>query len=89
MEPSSTDEITVELFRLLHAARREESCVSLNTLAKLIAENLKDAEPFLLADMLIEHARNKDAALEQKAPPFSQGSWRAWRLLRKGRSALA
>ena len=59
MEPSSIDELTVELFRCLRAARRKESLLSLNTLADLIGENLEVGEHLLLADLLVEYERTR------------------------------
>lgn len=55
MEPSSTDEIKVELFRCLRAARREETYLPLNTLAMLLDETLEPGEHVLLADLLIAY----------------------------------
>ena len=55
MEPSSTDDLKVELFRCLRAARREETFLSLNTLAEYLDEMLDPGEHVLLADLLIAY----------------------------------
>ena len=55
MEPSSTEGLTFALFSLLRAARREETYLSLNTLAELLGETLEEGELLLLADLLAEY----------------------------------
>ncbi len=62
MEPSSIDDLRVELFRLLRASRREESFVPLTILAQLIAENLEAGEHLLLANQLMEYEHTRLAA---------------------------
>lgn len=55
MEASSIDALEVELFRLLRAARREESFVPLHTIAKVVAESLFPGEHLLLASYLEQY----------------------------------
>lgn len=55
MEPSSIDELRVELFRLLRAARCEETYLSLDILAALLCETLREGEHLLLADLLFQY----------------------------------
>lgn len=65
MEPSSMEELQVELFRLLRASRREATYVPLHVLAKLIAEALDVGEHVLLADLLVEYEAERLAADER------------------------
>lgn len=55
MEASSIDALEVELFRLLRAARREESFVPLHIVAKVVAESLLPGEHLLLASYLEQY----------------------------------
>ena len=62
MEPSRIDDLQVELFRLLRAARRDESFVPLHVLAQCIAETLLPGEHLLLANYLEQYEARRFAS---------------------------
>jgi hypothetical protein len=62
MEPSSTDQLTADLYALLRRSRREESYLPLHTLAELLAEALAPGEHLLLADLLVQYEHRRLAA---------------------------
>lgn len=62
MEPSSIDQLLADLYAAVAASRREESYLSLESLATTIAEALSDGEPLLLANHLTQYEEERLAA---------------------------
>jgi hypothetical protein len=59
MEPSIRDQVLIDLYGAVTASRKEESYLSLESLAAVLADSLKDGEPLLLANHLTQYEEKR------------------------------